>query len=65
MSGPSFDITEAKKELRNGYADYICGRVIKADIYSDDTVDPRMYDRDNGQGAFKRVVDSLQSESKK
>lgn len=63
IPGATFDITEAKKELRNGYADYICGRVIKADVYSGDTADPKNYDRDNGQGAFRIVVDFLRSES--
>lgn len=62
MAPPAFDIVRAKQELhRNGYADYICGRVIKADIYSSDTVDPKMYDRDIGQGAFQKVVDKLRA----
>jgi hypothetical protein len=62
MSGlppPEFDIKRAKSELRNNYADYVCGKVIKADVYSKDSVDPSMYDRDNGPDAFKKIVDSL------
>ncbi len=58
---PAFNINKAKSELRNNYADYICGKVIKADVYSKDTVDPTMYDRDNGQGAFQKIVNSLRS----
>ena len=61
LTSPSFDINEAKSALNRGYADYVCGRVIKTDIYSSDTADPSMYDRDNGQGAFQRVVDRLSS----
>uniref|UniRef100_A0A6C0CAZ2 Uncharacterized protein n=1 Tax=viral metagenome TaxID=1070528 RepID=A0A6C0CAZ2_9ZZZZ len=57
-----FDLREAKKQLWDGYADYICGRVIKTDIYSEDTVDPSMYDRDNGAGAFQSVVDKMRRE---
>lgn len=59
LPSPSFDINEAKRVLRDGYADYVCGRSIKTDIYSKDIVDPTMYDRDNGTGTFKKVVDLL------
>ena len=57
---PQFSLTEAKSQLGlDGYADYICGRVIKINVYSGDSVDPSLYDRDIGQGACQRVVDSL------
>ncbi len=63
MSGippPPFDLDSAKSSLDpNGYADYICGRIIKTNIYESDDVNPRLYDRDNGTGAFQEVVDSL------
>lgn len=35
--------------------DYLHGRVMKIDI-SEDELDPRMYDRDNGQGAAERAL---------
>lgn len=57
---PPFSWEEAKRCMRSdGYLDYVCGRVIKADIYSTDQVNPRLYDRDNGEGAFQEVVNSL------
>jgi len=34
----------------DGYFDYLKGRVMKIDL-SGDELDPRLYDRDNGQGA--------------
>ena len=36
-----------------------CGRAIKTDIYSSNTADPTMYDRDNGEGSFRRIVEGL------
>lgn len=40
------------------YFDYLKGRVMKVDL-SGNTLDPWLYDRDNGQGAAQRVIDSL------
>ena len=40
------------------YFDYLKGRVMKIDLSSDD-LQVGLYDRDNGQGAAKRVVDLL------
>jgi len=40
------------------YFDYLKGRVMKVDL-SGDELDPWLYDRDNGHGAAKRVIDSL------
>lgn len=56
---PSFNLVEAKSQLHDGYADYVCGRIIKADIYNEDIVDSFSYDRDNGEGVFAEVVASL------
>ena len=58
---PPFDLAKAKSQLQNGYADYVCGRIIKADIYNKDVVDPWSYDRDNGIGAFAEVVANLRA----
>ncbi len=53
---------EAEKHLDeagDGYFDYLNGRVMKVDI-SGDTMRTGLYDRDNGQGAAKRALSSLQ-----
>lgn len=42
------------------YFDYVKGRPIKSNIGGDE-LDPRLYDRDQGQGAAARVVASLRS----
>ena len=39
---------------------YLKGRVMKVNL-SGDTLDPRLYDRDNGEGAAKKVIDFLRS----
>ncbi len=60
MSGipsPSFDDTDAGSAVKK-YIDYFCGRNIKCDL-SGNTVDPSGYDRDAGNGAFQKIVNSL------
>lgn len=42
------------------YIDYLHGRVLKVWI-NGRTLDPILYDRDNGLGAAQRVVDALRS----
>ncbi len=56
---------EAQSLLDEGqtYFDYLKGRVMKVDL-SGDELDPRGYDRDNGQGAAERVISSLRSTGK-
>lgn len=51
---------EFNTRARNGraYFDYLHGRVMKVEIGGDE-LDPRLYDRDLGQGAAARVVASL------
>jgi hypothetical protein len=54
-------MTESEAEAllsQQQYFDYLKGRVMKVD-FEGDTLDPRLYDRDNGQGAAERVVNSL------
>jgi hypothetical protein len=46
------------EEFEDKYFDYLNGRVMKVDL-SGDELDPRLYDRDNGQGAAKRAIDSI------
>lgn len=52
-----FDIDKASSAVL-GYIDYFQGRCIKSDL-SGNEVDPFLYDRDAGEGAFKRIVDEL------
>lgn len=40
------------------YFDYLSGRVMKVDL-SKDTLDPFLYDRDNGSGAAERAIDRI------
>ena len=43
---------------QGAYFDYVQGRVMKVDL-SGDSFNPWLYDRDNGEGAAKRIVDTL------
>lgn len=43
------------------YFDYVLGRVLKVDL-SGDSFDPRLYDRDNGEGAALRTINALKQE---
>src|SRR5436190_12424669 len=44
---------------RSTYFDYLKGRVMKIDL-GGSTLDPRLYDRDNGDGAAKRAIEAMQ-----
>lgn len=59
ISPPSFDDRTAEAAVLQ-YIDYFCGRCIKCDLTTNE-VDPYLYDRDFGTGAFARVVASLRS----
>lgn len=57
------DMTEARAEKLIGnqgpaYFDYIDGRVMKVEI-GGATIDPRLYDRDNGPGAAARAIATI------
>ncbi len=54
---PQFDETKAR-ELDSWKIDYFCGRCIKSNL-SENSVDPRLYDRDIYSGAFAEVVAKL------
>lgn len=43
---------------RQTYFDYLYGKVLKVDL-SGDILDPRLYDRDCGEGAAKRAIESI------
>lgn len=57
---PSFSVEEAKKAVERRI-DYFCGRCIKCDL-SKDEVDPTLYDRDMGQGAFAGIVAKMRKQ---
>ena len=59
---PKFDEFEAHKAINGGYIDYFCGRCIKTDLRKN-SVSPRLYDRDAGEGAFLRAVQAVRSAS--
>ena len=46
---------------KHSYFDYLHGRVLKVDL-SGDEFDERLYDRDCGEGAAQRAVDSIRAE---
>ncbi|KAK2812814.1 hypothetical protein FQN50_001143 [Emmonsiellopsis sp. PD_5] len=58
--GPRLDLEAATDHVENstGYFDYLDGRVMKCNL-SGDEVNVWGYDRDNGSGAFARVVEDL------
>ncbi len=54
-------MTEAEAETllsQQHYFDYLKGRVMKVS-FERDTLNPALYDRDNGPGAAERVVNAL------
>ena len=52
---------EAEDLLGHGqYFDYLHGRVMKVDL-SKHELDPRLYDRDNGEGAAFRAIQELRA----
>lgn len=56
-------VEQAEELLKQGTDfDYLMGRVMKVDL-GGDTLDPWLYDRDNGQGAAAAAIASLQSTS--
>ena len=59
----NYTLDDARKDFEESpdkYFDYLHGRVIKVDL-SGDSFDPYLYDRDNFEGAAKRVIDKLSS----
>jgi len=59
-------VEDARQYTERGgeqYYDYLRGRVMKVDI-SKDQLSPRLYDRDNGQGAAERALKPLMAKQK-
>lgn len=58
-------IKEAERLLKEQtYFDYLNGRVMKVDLSSDNEFEEWLYDRDNGVGNAKRVIDELKGSLK-
>jgi hypothetical protein len=55
---PMTEKMAAKLLEQDTYFDYLQGRVMKVDL-SGDTLEERLYDRDNGQGAAYEAVKGL------
>ena len=54
----------AKKQLdKNGYADYICGRPIKSQIYYSDEINSFYYNRDNGENKMEEIIEYMKSDN--
>ena len=60
----SFNLITAKKEMKENYSDYVCGRSIKLDIYNSNLIDPFLYDRDNGNNKVSQIVQDIKDNIK-
>lgn len=54
------NISERKKG-KSTYFDYLYGKVMKVEI-NGESLNPNLYDRDLGQGAAQKVVDSFKTD---
>ncbi len=54
-------VEQAQELIDAGHTrfDYLGGRVMKVDL-SGNAFNPRLYDRDNGQGAAQAAIDSIE-----
>ena len=63
MTPNVFDLELAKKEINSdGYCNIILCRKIGANIYNTNFIDPTVYDINNGNGSFAKVVAELKNE---
>ena len=53
-------VDELKEHDHPLYFDYVMGHVIKCDL-TDDEFDPRLYDRDCGEGRAAEVIEALRN----
>lgn len=59
----SMTYEKAKEVLKTQESfDYLYGRVLKIDL-SGEFIDPFLFDRDNGEGRAKKIIDTLKGES--
>lgn len=61
LIAPHFEYpSQEQKSYSDGYIDYHCGRLIKSNVYTKrNVIDPTLYDRDYGKGAFQTIVNQL------
>jgi hypothetical protein len=45
--------------MENNYPDYVCGRLIKLDIYNCNQVNPYLYNRENGNKSFEEILNEV------
>lgn len=56
----SLTVEDARKLLKQTTSfDYLYGKVMKVDLSSDEQFEEWLYDRDNGQGMAKKIVDAM------
>jgi len=60
----TFDLNEAKKNMKNNYPEYICGKIIMVDIYNTNLVSSKCYDKENGEGALETVICLMEKKNK-
>jgi hypothetical protein len=53
-------LEEQNDDGQGAYFDYLKGRVMKVHICGDE-LDPRLYDRDNGEGAAAAAISSIKT----
>ena len=59
-----YDQSIAKKQVdKDGYADYICGRSIKTQIYNSDLVNSFYYNRDNGENKMEDIIKFMKTKT--
>ena len=56
--GMTVEQAQAEIDAQGTYFDYLHGRVLKIDLSTDDLY-TGLYNRDNGQGAAERIIESL------
>lgn len=57
---PRYTKDSIAQEVNGKWVDYIAGRPIKVKIFSNNNLlDPCLYDKNNGKGSFKKVVEML------
>lgn len=60
QAAKNLTVEDARELLKNQtYFDYLYGKVMKIDLSSDEEFSERLYDRDNGEGMAKSVIDNL------
>jgi len=60
----TFDLNEAKKNMKNNYPEYVCGKIIMVDIYNTNFVSSKSYDKENGTGALENVINLMYRSTK-